>query len=82
MERLRVLIVDDHQLFREGIRYALETNEDIEVVGDAADGTSAIHMAETLVPNIILVDINIPGPNGLEVARVVRRRQCLQRQTP
>jgi DNA-binding NarL/FixJ family response regulator len=75
MNRLRVLIVDDHQLFREGVRYALEANEDIEVVGDVEDGRLAIQMAENLVPDIILVDINIPGLNGLEVTRSVRRSQ-------
>jgi DNA-binding NarL/FixJ family response regulator len=75
MNRLRVLIVDDHQLFREGVRYALEANDDIEVVGDVEDGRRAIRMAEDLVPDLILIDINIPGLNGLEVTRAVRRSQ-------
>jgi DNA-binding NarL/FixJ family response regulator len=75
MERLRVMIVDDHPLFREGVRNALEANKDIEVVGDVANGQSAVHMAETLVPNIMLVDINLPGLSGLEVTRAVRRAQ-------
>lgn len=75
MQRLRILIVDDHPLFREGVRDALADDKDIEVVGDVSNGQSAIHMAETLTPNIILVDINLPGLNGLEVTRAVRRSQ-------
>lgn len=75
MERLSVLIVDDHPLFRAGVRNALEANKDIEVVGDVANGQGAIEMAENLMPTIILVDINLPGLNGLEVTRAVRRSQ-------
>src|SRR5947209_7211207 len=75
MNRLRILIVDDHQLFREGVRYALEANDDIEVVGDVEDGRQAVRMTDELVPDIVLVDINIPGLNGLEVTRAVRRSQ-------
>ncbi len=75
MERIRVLVVDDHPLFRQGVRHTLESAKDIEVVGEAADGQRAIQMAETLAPDIMLIDINLPGLNGLEVTRVVRRRQ-------
>src|SRR6476620_10316157 len=75
MEKIRVLIVDDHPLFRQGVRHTLEATKDIEVIGEAPDGQRAIQMAETLAPDIMLVDINLPGLNGLEVTRVVRRRQ-------
>ncbi len=73
--RTRILIVDDHPIFRQGIRAILEATRDIEIVGEAADGQRAIALAETLSPDIMLVDINLPGLNGLEVTRVVKRRQ-------
>lgn len=74
MDRTRVVIVDDHPIFRHGVRYTLEASGEFEVVGEAADGQRAIQMAEALNPDVMLVDINLPGLNGLEVARVVRRR--------
>jgi DNA-binding NarL/FixJ family response regulator len=74
MDRSRVLIVDDHPIFRHGVRYTLEASGEFEVVGEAADGQRAIQVAEALNPDVMLVDINLPGLNGLEVARVVRRR--------
>ncbi|HYP18668.1 MAG TPA: response regulator transcription factor, partial [Chloroflexia bacterium] len=64
MEKVRVLIVDDHPLFRQGVRHTLESAKDIEVVGEAPDGQRAIQAAETLAPDIMLVDINLPGLNG------------------
>ena len=75
MEKIRVLIVDDHPLFRQGVRHTLEATKDIEVIGEAPDGQRAIQMAEALAPDLMLIDINLPGLNGLEVTRVVRRRQ-------
>jgi DNA-binding NarL/FixJ family response regulator len=74
MDRTRVVIVDDHPIFRHGVRYTLEASGEFEVVGEAADGQRAIQSAESLNPDVMLVDINLPGLNGLEVARVVRRR--------
>ena len=74
MERSRVLVVDDHPLFRQGVRYTLESSGEFEIIGEAADGQQAIKLAEQLGPDVMLVDINLPGLNGLEVARVVRRR--------
>ena len=74
MDKSRVLIVDDHPIFRHGVRYTLEASGEFEVVGEAADGQKAIQVAEQLNPDVMLVDINLPGLNGLEVARVVRRR--------
>ncbi|PZS03918.1 MAG: DNA-binding response regulator [Candidatus Chloroheliales bacterium] len=74
-EKHRVIIVDDHPIFRQGVRAILEATKDIEVVGEAADGQRAIALAESLTPDIMLMDINLPGLNGLEVARVVKRRQ-------
>lgn len=74
MKRLRVLLVDDHPLFRQGVRHALDGIQDIQIVGEAADGQTAIQMADTLAPDVMLCDINLPGLNGLEATRVIRRR--------
>ncbi len=72
---IRVLIIDDHPLFRQGIRYSLEDADDIEVAGEAENGQEAIKLTERLLPDVVLVDINLPGLNGLEVARVIKRRE-------
>ncbi|MBA2363521.1 MAG: response regulator transcription factor [Chloroflexia bacterium] len=74
MKRLRIILVDDHPLFRQGVRHALDGIQDIQIVGEASDGQMAIQMADTLAPDVILCDINLPGLNGLEATRVVRRR--------
>jgi DNA-binding NarL/FixJ family response regulator len=74
-EPLSILIVDDHPLFRQGVRAVLEREADLRVEGEAADGQQAIQMAEELSPTIVLIDISLPGLNGLEVARVIKRRQ-------
>lgn len=71
---IRVLIIDDHPLFRQGIRWSLEGADDIEVVGEAENGQEALKLTERLNPDVVLVDINLPGLNGLEVARVIKRR--------
>lgn len=70
--RIRVLIVDDHPLFRQGVRWALEVEPDIEVVGEAADGQQALAMAKELSPDVVLSDVNVPEPNGIEIARVLK----------
>lgn len=70
--RIRVLIVDDHPLFRQGVRWALEAEPDIEVVGEAADGQQALAMAKELSPDVVLSDVNVPEPNGIEIARVLK----------
>ena len=71
---IRVLIVDDHPLFRQGIRWSLEDARDIQVVGEAENGQEALKLTERLNPDVVLVDVNLPGLNGLEVARVIKRR--------
>ena len=74
MKRVRVLLVDDHPLYRQGVRNALEGLQDIQIIGEASDGQMAIQMGDTLSPDVMLVDINLPGLNGLEATRVIRRR--------
>jgi DNA-binding NarL/FixJ family response regulator len=69
----RVLLVDDHALVRAGIRALLETLPGVEVVGEAGDGPAAVQLATELAPDVILLDITLPGLNGLEVATRVAR---------
>lgn len=71
-KKIRILIVDDHPLFRQGVRFALEAEPDIDVVGEAADGEQALDMATTLTPDVVLSDVNIPGPDGVEIARALK----------
>jgi DNA-binding NarL/FixJ family response regulator len=73
-QKVRILIVDDHPLFRQGIKWSLEAAPDLEVIGEAENGQEAIKLAERCTPDVVLVDINLPGLNGLEVARVIKRR--------
>jgi DNA-binding NarL/FixJ family response regulator len=69
----RVLLVDDHALVRAGIRALLESLPRVEVVGETGDGLEAVQLARELVPDAILLDITLPGLNGLEVAARVAR---------
>lgn len=69
MEELRILIADDHPLFRHGIRESLSHIPEVQVVGEAATGEEAIVQAETLHPDVILMDVNMPGVNGIEATR-------------
>jgi two-component system, NarL family, response regulator NreC len=72
-QNIRVLLVEDHLLVRQGLRRVLEGDPRIEVVGEAADGESAVQAAFRLKPNVIVVDIGLPGINGIEVtARILR----------
>jgi NarL family two-component system response regulator LiaR len=63
---MTVLIVDD-KVVRQGLRFLLEQEEGIEVVGECADGTSAIQAVRTLEPTVVLLDLLMPGPNGIDV---------------
>ncbi len=74
--RIRVLIVDDHQLFRQGLRALLMTAKDIEVVGEARDGMEAIKAAERLKPDIVLMDIQLPYLDGLAATRQLTAAGC------
>jgi len=69
MSVIRLLIADDHTLFREGVRALLSSAGDVEVVGEAATGAEAVRAAAELLPDVILMDINMPELNGIEAAR-------------
>ena len=63
--RMRVLIVDDHQVVRQGLRTFLELQDDMQVIGEAADGDSAVEMARELRPDVVLMDLVMPGMDGI-----------------
>jgi DNA-binding NarL/FixJ family response regulator len=66
---VRILIADDHRIVREGLRHLLEKRTDFKVVGEAADGESAVKLATELSPHIVILDISMPGLNGIEATR-------------
>ncbi|WP_410539092.1 response regulator [Streptomyces sp. KL2] len=71
-EVIRVLLVDDHQVVRRGLRTFLEVQGDIEVVGEAADGAEGVARAEELRPDVVLMDLRMPGADGVEALRTLR----------
>src|SRR6266487_3343238 len=73
MEPIRVLIADDHLFFRGGLRVLLDSVGDTEVVGEASTGDEAIAQATTLQPDVILMDLHMPGLNGIEATRRILR---------
>jgi two-component system response regulator NreC len=75
MARIRILLADDHTLFRQGVKTLLATESDMEVVGEAADGASAAEKATELKPDVVLLDIGMPGPSSFETARQIRRNR-------
>ncbi len=75
MKPIRVLVVDDHPVFRQGVRDILETETDFEVVGEAADGQVALQLSRKLCPDVVIMDINLPTMNGLQVTRQIKGEQ-------
>ena len=71
---IRVLVVDDHAILRDGIRSILESQEDVIVVGEASDGAEALEFVSKLLPDIVLMDISMPNTNGLEATRLIKER--------
>lgn len=71
MEPIRVLIADDHPLFRDGLRILLQSGLEAEVVGETATGEETIAQAATLQPDVILMDLKMPGTNGIEATRCI-----------
>jgi two-component system NarL family response regulator len=72
-EPIRVLVCDDHDLFRKGLRMVLEAEEDIMVVAEAADGEQAVARVEELAPDVVLMDVRMPRLGGIEATRIIRQ---------
>lgn len=73
-EPIRVIAVDDHQVVRGGIRYALLDEDGIEFVGEAHDGAAAVRLCEQVQPDVVLMDLMMPGMDGVETTRALRER--------
>ena len=73
-DQIRVLIADDHTIVRSGVRMLLEAEADIEVVGEALDGREALNLAESLQPDVVLMDITMPEMDGLEATKQLKKR--------
>ena len=72
-DRIRVVISDDHDLFRRGLRMVLEAEDDIEVVAEAANGQEAVSRVEELAPDVVLMDVRMPRMGGIEATRLIRQ---------
>ena len=68
----KILLADDHQLMRQGLRSMLEEQENLSVVGEADDGRAAVCMAQELRPDLVIMDVTMPGLNGIDAARQIR----------
>jgi DNA-binding NarL/FixJ family response regulator len=71
MDKIKVMIVDDHLVVREGLRQLLEIEDDIEVIAEAASGLECLDMIEKALPDIIFMDVRMPGVSGIEATRLV-----------
>ncbi len=71
-DRIRIVIADDHELFRRGLRMVLEDEEDIEVVGEAGDGEEAVEMVSDTVPDVVVMDVRMPGLSGIEATASIK----------
>jgi len=69
---VKLLIVDDHKIMRDGLRILLSQQEDLEVVGDAENGADAIHKSRQLQPDVVIMDVNMPVMDGLDATRFIR----------
>jgi len=72
-KKIRVLITDDHRVVREGLSAILDTKEEIDIVGEASDGGEAVEKARELLPDVIVMDVSMPGMNGVEATRIIKK---------
>jgi len=69
---MRVLIVDDHPVTRDGLRSALSSSDEVEIVGEATNGLEAVEAVRNLTPDVVFMDVRMPGMNGLEATKAIR----------
>ncbi|MGH7895319.1 MAG: response regulator [Candidatus Binatia bacterium] len=74
MDKIRVFLVDDHTVVRQGLRRILESDEEIEIVGEAGDGRTAIDLVQKLRPHVVVMDVAMPELNGIEATRQIMKR--------
>ena len=74
-KRLRIVLADDHAVMRQALRSILEHNIDVTVVGEATDGNEAVSMAVALMPDIMIVDVNMPRMDGIEATRQIKHKR-------
>jgi DNA-binding NarL/FixJ family response regulator len=75
MDRARILIVDDHEIFRRGLRSLLESRAEFDITGEAANGLEAVEKAKELRPDVIVMDVSMPQMDGLQAARLIRNER-------
>jgi len=75
VQPIKIILADDHKLVRQGMRALLDAQPDLEVVGEAGDGQEALHLIDTLSPDIAFLDVMMPNLNGIEVAKIARERK-------
>ena len=75
MSSIRILVADDHGIVRQGLKLLINNEPDMEVVGEAADGNGVLQQATALSPDIVIMDISMPGMNGLSATRALKNMQ-------
>lgn len=73
MDKLRILLAEDHETVREGIKLIIDSQDDMEICGEAGDGREAIRLAQELAPDVLVMDVSMPGLNGLKAAVKLKR---------
>jgi DNA-binding NarL/FixJ family response regulator len=73
MDSMRILIVDDHPVTRDGLRSALSITDEVDIVGEAASGEEAIEAVDKLKPEVVFMDVRMPGIGGIEATRIIKQ---------
>lgn len=76
MRKIRVMLVDDHPFFRQGLRDVLAAETDLEIVGEASEGEEALRLIREIKPDVVVMDVNIPNVNGIQITRRLRSEQA------